>query len=135
MDDSLYKAFNEVEETMWWFKARKKIIEQFVRKISKDFSTPKILDFGAGLGNISKMMSQYGSVTAVDNSKEASRFSRFPITVMDNLESVPDRSFHIITAFDVLEHCEDDTLLLADFKRIVSPNGYIFVTVPAFHFL
>lgn len=49
-------------------------------------------------------------------------------------DSVPARSFDLVTLFDVLEHFEDDGAALAIYERLNS-GGYVVLTVPAFRFL
>src|SRR5207245_7964101 len=41
-------------------------------------------------------------------------------------------SFDLVTAFDVLEHLDDDVRALREMARVVSPAGLIAVTVPAY---
>lgn len=135
MDKELYKKFSEVEEKLWWFKARKNIIEELIKEIACKFDNPKILDFGAGLGILSNMMSQCGDVIAIDNSNEVVKYNRFPIKISENLNDFENEKFDIVTSFDVLEHCSDDLSVLKEFNRVLIPGGVIFVTVPAHQFL
>jgi SAM-dependent methyltransferase len=131
MDSSIYKKFFEVEEKMWWFKARKNIIESFLKKIVLNKQN-KLLDFGAGTGILSLMMSNYANVTAVDNHEESIKYSYFSIKLIENLSSFEPLEFDVITAFDVLEHCDDDVKIINDFYKILKTGGYVFVTVPAY---
>jgi SAM-dependent methyltransferase len=41
-----------------------------------------------------------------------------------------DRSFDAVLAFEVLEHVEDDTGLLAEIARVTRPNGVLLVSGP-----
>ncbi len=48
--------------------------------------------------------------------------------------SVPDgpaESFDLLTAFEVLEHIEDDAGALASWLELVKPGGQILISVPA----
>src|SRR2546423_6523204 len=49
-------------------------------------------------------------------------------------EAVPfaDASFDLVTAFDVLEHLDDDVRALREMARVARPAGLIAVTVPAY---
>lgn len=48
----------------------------------------------------------------------------------DALAEFLDETISMITAFDVLEHIEDDRDTLAEFARILEPNGELFLHVP-----
>ena len=51
--------------------------------------------------------------------------------------SIPfdDGSFDLVTAFDVLEHLDDDGAGLAEMRRVLVPSGHLLLTVPAYRFL
>jgi 2-polyprenyl-3-methyl-5-hydroxy-6-metoxy-1,4-benzoquinol methylase len=40
--------------------------------------------------------------------------------------------FDVVTAFDVIEHIEDDHQAVRELFRVTRPGGIVFVTVPAF---
>jgi SAM-dependent methyltransferase len=44
-------------------------------------------------------------------------------------------TFDAVTAFDVIEHNEDDMAILADSYRVLKPGGHLIITVPAFMWL
>jgi SAM-dependent methyltransferase len=41
-----------------------------------------------------------------------------------------DESFDLVTAFDVVEHVENDRRVFAEFKRVVKPGGRLIFSVP-----
>jgi SAM-dependent methyltransferase len=43
-----------------------------------------------------------------------------------------DASFEVVTAFDVLEHCEPESLALAELWRVLEPGGRLLLSVPAY---
>jgi SAM-dependent methyltransferase len=43
-----------------------------------------------------------------------------------------DHSFDIVSAFDVVEHCEDDGLAVAELARVLTPRGRMLLSVPAY---
>jgi SAM-dependent methyltransferase len=47
----------------------------------------------------------------------------------------PDSSFELVTALDVIEHCQDDVAVLAECARVLKPGGLLAITVPAFPWL
>jgi 2-polyprenyl-3-methyl-5-hydroxy-6-metoxy-1,4-benzoquinol methylase len=69
---------------------------------------------------------------AIDACREArptayARRVRFEVSTFSALES---QAFDLITAFDVLEHIEDDRAAAADLARALRPGGTILVHVP-----
>ena len=109
-----------------------------LRKI-KDISLPRILDLGCGEGgflDISKKMLPNAEITAVDigdfrllqNDSEVIHFLKW------NLEEphipLPDSSFDFINCADVIEHLNSPDILFSEIKRLLSPNGFLYVEVP-----
>jgi SAM-dependent methyltransferase len=46
-----------------------------------------------------------------------------------------DSSVDVITALDVLAHMDDDMRALSEFHRVLEPEGFLLVAVPAYRFL
>jgi SAM-dependent methyltransferase len=44
---------------------------------------------------------------------------------------IADQSLDLVVAFDVLEHIDDDSTALAEMVRVLKPEGYLVVAVPA----
>jgi SAM-dependent methyltransferase len=59
---------------------------------------------------------------------------RPPEGVCGSLLSLPfaDASFQVITAFDVIEHCEPEADALRELYRVLEPGGRLLVSVPAY---
>lgn len=135
MEKELYKKYSEIEEKMWWYKARRNIIEEIIKTIINEGRNKILLDFGAGTGSLSKMMNKYIKVKAIDNNQEVLKYSVFPITITNLQSFSAENSYDVITAFDVLEHCHNDEEIIEKFAKILKPDGIIFITVPAYQFL
>lgn len=43
-----------------------------------------------------------------------------------------DDSFEIVGAFDVVEHCEPESVALAELARVLKPGGTLMISVPAY---
>ena len=43
-----------------------------------------------------------------------------------------DEAFDVVGAFDVLEHCDPESVALAETRRVLRPGGHALLTVPAY---
>ena len=43
-----------------------------------------------------------------------------------------DGTFDVVSAFDVVEHCEDDALAVSELARVLAPGGRMLLSVPAY---
>lgn len=57
-----------------------------------------------------------------------------PSGVCGSLLALPfaDASFEVVTAFDVLEHCEPESVALRELHRVLEPGGRLLLSVPAY---
>lgn len=46
-----------------------------------------------------------------------------------------DDSFDMVALFDVIEHIPDDHRVLSEVRRVLKPNGQVFISVPAYQFM
>lgn len=140
MKKSEIQKMAEFESFYWWHIGRQKIIEKLLWKYLKKGDQNKILDVGCGTGANFKVLSKFGDVEGVDNKKEALDFCQskgFKNVFLDNARHLnfQDESFNLLTAFDLLEHLEDDEKALSEFHRVLKKDGFLFILVPACPFL
>jgi ubiquinone/menaquinone biosynthesis C-methylase UbiE len=136
----LRKMF-DLEDTYWWFVARRQLVRKLLRKYRARLSpSPRTLDVGCGGGATLAMLSQLGQPLGLDRSAEALRLSRSRgdfVLVAGEAERLPfaDGSFDAVTALDVLEHVADDAAAVAEMARVCTRGGLAIVTVPAYRSL
>jgi SAM-dependent methyltransferase len=90
----------------------------------------EVLDAGCGSGGTTAWLGRWGRVTGLDLSDDALRLARqrgLSRLVRASIEALPfpDRSFDLLTSFDVLYHLQvgDDRRALAEFSRVLRPGG------------
>lgn len=131
------EEMSAVESDHWWFTGKR----LFMRRLlgdhlrSKD-RTLRILDVGCGTGANAIELSGYGSVTACDRSLDALGMAAGRGVRRLCAASAPDLpfatgTFDVVTAFDILEHVEDDAGFLRDLERVLVPGGALAIHVPA----
>jgi 2-polyprenyl-3-methyl-5-hydroxy-6-metoxy-1,4-benzoquinol methylase len=98
----------------------------------------RVLDFGCGVGVLLPLLSRCGfSIAAVDVDVEATpkylaRFNVEPwfLDKPERLDTLPDASFSVITALDVLEHVPDLNEQLERLHRLLMPGGSLVICGP-----
>ena len=99
---------------------------------------PRVLDLGCGDGRISALLADAGGeVTGVDPSETALERARrahpdltFLRPARDGALPLPDSSFDVVVAINVLEHVADTQRLMSEARRVLAPGGSLAVAVP-----
>jgi len=141
MKISHYAIESRVEETHWWFVVRRKLLGNIVSKL-KLSTKASILDVGTGTGSNLRLLKNLGfeHISGVDNSDEAVRFcaeKSLGIVQKGDICNLPfeNNSFDLVLATDVIEHIDDDVKAVSELKRVLKPQGYMVIMVPAFQCL
>jgi SAM-dependent methyltransferase len=137
-----YREYRQVEDVHWWFVGRRRILLQFLdRYIGRNAGGGRrILDVGCGTGTMLGYLASYGKAQGVDIDEEAVGYchERGLVDVsLGEATNLPfdDAAFDLVTALDVVEHLDDDAAAFREMGRVLSPGGYLLVTVPAHRFM
>lgn len=140
MEKSLYKTYEEVESTHWWFCGRRKIILDIFDRYSVSKKHIKILDFGCNTGFFVGYLQKDGfDAYGIDMSEDSIEFGmkRGVKNLLVGKTPLPytNESFDIILALDVIEHIEHQDEAIKDLYRLLKPGGKAIIMVPAFMFM
>jgi len=136
-----YDTLFELEDTYWWYVARRRLIADMIRRLAlTDRPDRFVLDVGCGAGGNERMLAEFGRTVLMDASPMAmlycgKRGSPRLIASSGSQMALKDNSIGLITALDVLEHLDHDMEGLAEIYRVLKPGGFFVATVPAFGFL
>jgi 2-polyprenyl-3-methyl-5-hydroxy-6-metoxy-1,4-benzoquinol methylase len=105
-------------------------------KLANRFSSgKKLLDYGCGTGHFLNFCKKRGwEVTGIEPDPDAKKIAinDFNLSVfdIDQLKTLPDNSFDIITSWHVLEHVYEADLLMKEFYRLLKSNAFLILAVP-----
>ena len=125
----------------WWPKSRAIVLNYFLIRICQGKRDNKILEIGCGAGGNFFFLKQFGELTGIEPDERSIEAARQYNDVKIIKGSLPyaipsmDKQFDIIALIEVLEHIEEDRESVEKIKTLLSSNGHLIITVPAFMFL
>jgi SAM-dependent methyltransferase len=131
----------ELEARNFWFRSRNKLIVWALQKYFPDAGS--LLEVGCGTGFVLSGISAAcpaiklsgSEISSVGLAYAAKRVPGAELFQMD-ARAVPFvEEFHVVGAFDVLEHIEEDQKVLDQLYRAIRPQGGLMLTVPQHDFL
>jgi len=101
-----------------------------------------LLEFGAGIGNISELLSSYTPLCLTDTDERLlahlkhkfSHINDVSVDFLDIIQPPPDHlveSFQSVIGINVLEHIEDDEKALSHLGSLLRPSGRLLLLVPS----
>lgn len=137
MERLVYDQMAELDDRHWWYRGRREVLEALIRRVARPPKNARILEIGCGTGHNFEMLSAFGRVDALELDEQVRRFAekRLGREIMSaplpELAGVPDNSYDLIGAFDVIEHIDDDRAGIASIAEKLKPGGKFIMTVPA----
>ena len=137
MERSVYKQMAELDQSHWWYRARREVLAALIRRVAQPPKDAAILEIGCGTGHNLAMLREFGRVDALELDEEArglaeERLGRKVLSSpLPELSEVAERHYDLVGAFDVIEHIDDDRAAVASIASRLKPGGKLVITVPA----
>ncbi len=94
--------------------------------VGNRYFSKRILDVGAGLGKSRFRLQRNGNVAHLQDIAP-----KMPVDITVPIDIIPPESYDVVTAFDVIEHIEQDVNFLAEMVRI--SREAVIITTPNFN--
>ena len=137
MERSVYREMAALDQRHWWYRARRAVLADLIRREAMPPANARILEIGCGTGHNLEMLGSFGQVDAVELDDEAravaeKRLGRLVMNApLPELAGVGAAAYDLIAALDVIEHIDDDAAALAAIAGKLRPGGKLLMTVPA----
>jgi 2-polyprenyl-3-methyl-5-hydroxy-6-metoxy-1,4-benzoquinol methylase len=139
MDPEYAAKYGELYKGHWWWRAREIIILEVIRELLPASGWHHILDVGCGDGLFFGQLLTLGDVEGVEPDASIVRndgpYRSRIHTVPLEPDFLPQSRYSLILMLDILEHLSDPTAALRHAAQLLTPNGIIICTVPAFNVL
>jgi ubiquinone/menaquinone biosynthesis C-methylase UbiE len=132
-----HDTLDKIQSRSFWFRGRNDLITRIVAQHAG--ASRRILEIGCGTGYVLNAIAEtipeaelVGSEIYVNALSLASRrlSGRAELLQMDARHLPYREEFDLVCAFDVIEHIDDDTAVIAEMSRATKANGTIMITVP-----
>ena len=133
MEATELRTLVEVEDRHWWYAERRNILARELRRLP---APGRALDIGAAGGGNTRVLLGHGwQPVALEFAPTAAQVARERgiDVIRADARELPVRtgSMDLVTAFDILEHIEEDYLATAEITRVLRPGGTALIAVPA----
>lgn len=131
-----FEDLARLEAANFWFRARNKLIDWALRTYKAD--ARNFLEVGCGTGFVLSGIAISNSTIELSGSEiflaglsyASNRIPSAHFMQMDARHVPFVDEFDAIGAFDVLEHIEEDEIVLTQLQRALKPGGVLLLTVP-----
>ena len=140
--DSGFDVTDEYAATSFWVSSRNRLFSWLVHQQKDRLGTASLLDVGCGTGDFAQHLVKDGtlSITGSEIYLKGLHFAKrrqpdVEFIQYDVTDGILDRSYDIITAFDVFEHIERDVEGMRNVHQMLTPQGVFILSVPQHMFL
>ena len=137
MERVIYDRMAELDELHWWYRARRAVLAELIRRTTNLPKKARILEVGCGTGHNIQMLERFGTVGGIEIDPEARAFAekrlgrKVSSAPLPQLTGIKRGHYDLVAALDVVEHIDDDKAAIAALASCLKPGGKLLVTVPA----
>ena len=137
MESEYVNSYRYLMQQHWWWRARGEFLLKILKKSSLQPKTSSVLEVGCGPGEFLKKLSPYGKLTGLEPHLDSQKHeSTFKLIQNDFLShDFKKERFDLVLLLDVIEHVKEDRDFIEKAYNLLNNDGYLLVTVPAFHAL
>lgn len=143
MDQEYAARYVEFEKSHWWFRARREILKALLERGVDWSKVDHVLEIGTGTGaNLAALYLEGVTRTGIEPDERAAEIARergvgtiHTGVVEDAPQLLDEDTYDLIALYDVLEHVEDDAGALRILHRLLNPEGWLVLTVPAYQWM
>jgi len=144
-EDYPYELFSRVdsfEQRHFWYSGRKKSILNMLLRNNVIDEDLNFFEIGGGTGATSnflkgnfkgKFLVSEISISAIKNAKL--RYPHCEYVQMDARNIPFENLFNFVGMFDVIEHIEEDNLVMSNIHRALTARGFLILSVPQYQWL
>ena len=132
METAELELLTSLEDRHWWYKERRAILRRELRRLP---GPGRAVDIGAAGGGNTRVLKEHGwQALALEYSEGAAGVARTRGIAVGRADArqIPlgSGTCGLVTAFDVLEHIDEDYLAAAEIARVLQPGGTALIAVP-----
>jgi SAM-dependent methyltransferase len=132
MEATELRTLVTVEDHHWWYKERRALLARELQRLPVP---GRALDIGAAGGGNTRVLRAHGwQALALEYAPTAALIARERgiDVVRGDARELPVKAggCDLVTAFDILEHIEEDYLAAAEIARVLRPGGVALIAVP-----
>ena len=134
MDLKEQEILGDQIDSHWYYASKVKALRASIKGLNTDL----VLDVGAGSGFFSNYLlanDLANSAVCVDTGYAADRIETVAGKKISFVKSCDDLDADLVLLMDVLEHVDDDSALLRQYRQKVPVGCHFLITVPAFNWL
>jgi SAM-dependent methyltransferase len=139
MDPAYAAVHAEQDRGHWWFIGRRAVIlAEMARRLPR--RPGRLAELGCGSGGMLEALGRFGAAVGVEADPallEAARRRGLDARpgALPHDVPLPPGQWDAVCLFDVLEHLDDEAAALEACRRLLAPEGRLFLTVPAYGWL
>ena len=140
--DSGFDLTDENAESSFWVSSRNRLFKSIVQSHLLPTGKTRFLEIGCGTGDFIRQIVQNESLEITGSEiylkglvYAKKNLANVEFVQFDVTQGKIDQQFHTITAFDVIEHVDDDSAALFNINQMLENNGVLILSVPQHMFL